>query len=347
MNRREFLAGAGATALALKGGAATAEGLGTGETAFSVTALNPDCMVGGAGLCVVIRMPSGKTYLFDTGNGDFRGQKAKNNGKDIIAPWLVAHGIREIDGVIISHYHADHFGGFLWLWKNFPIRRVYDNSFVPSDGKPLGFHYARELEVAQKAMADWEKEHPDGLVRNTRVGTELGWDEPGVSCEVVWPPRDFYCEAIEDFKKSSATDFPFHHLLNANSTAIRIKVGERTFYIGGDNAGKQYVQKYIRPYHEQNGTWGADAIVLPGHGDPDIWADIAAMSPKPVVAVGSLGNLPWMMVRGRQVLENHVDRGGIRKTYCTNVHGDVTFSCDGRAIRVSCDPENLYIHDPK
>ena len=58
-------------------------------------------------------------------------------------------------------------------------------------------------------------------------------------------------------------------------------------------------------------------------------------------------DLPWMMVRGRQVLEKLIDSGGIRKTYCTNVHGDVTFSCDGRAIRVSCDPENLYIHDPK
>ena len=345
--RRGFLAQAGALAAVAACGKATAETRAKGTGKFSITALNPDCMAGGAGLCVVIRTPAGRTYLFDTGNGDFRGEKQKNNGKDIVYPWLVAHGIREIDGLIITHYHADHFGGFLWLWNHFPIKKVFDNSFVPPDGGPLGFHYEDELKAAKRALTDWEREHPGMLVSNTRVGTDLGWNEPGVEFEVVWPPRDRYCEAICDFKKSSKTDFPFHHLLNANSTAIRAKVGERIFYIGGDASAKQYMQRYIRPCHEQNGTWGADVIVIPGHGDPNSWDDLATMNPKPQIAIGSLGNLPWMMERGREVLRDHIDRGGIRKTYCTNVHGDITVETDGEGLRVTCDPEKLYVHDPK
>ncbi|MDO4366121.1 MAG: hypothetical protein Q4D70_04955, partial [bacterium] len=46
-----------------------------GKTA--ITLLNPDCTGGGAGLCAVLRTPSGKTYLFDTANGQ---DAAHSNG---------------------------------------------------------------------------------------------------------------------------------------------------------------------------------------------------------------------------------------------------------------------------
>ena len=345
--RRGFLVATGALALAAgaKGRAADAS-TAPAKGRFSVTVLNPDCMVGGAGLCVVVRTPAGKCYLFDTGNGDFRGEKRKNNGRDLVAPWLRAHGISEIDGLVISHYHADHFGGFLWLFDHFPIRKVFDNSFVPSDGKPLGYHYQAELDACRAALSDWERAHPGMLVSNTRVGTELGWDEPGVRFEVAWPPRDWYCEAIRDFRKSSATDFPFHHLLNANSTTIRAQVGKRTFFIGGDSGSEQYCDKYVVPYMKEHGTWGGDVCVLPGHGSPDNARNIALMSPKPQVAVGSLGNLPWMLEEGRRSLKTHLAQG-IRKTYNTNIHGDVTVSTDGDDLRVACDCEKLYAWDPK
>lgn len=315
---------------------------------LSITVLNPDCMAGGAGLCVVIRTPKGKTYLFDTGNGCPHTDKVKNNGKDIVAPWLKARGVNVIDGVIISHYHADHFGGFLWLWDHFPIRRVYDNTNVPSDGRPLREHDAVELRRVQDALNRWEKRHPGMLIRHTNDATELGWDEPDVSFDVVWPPSAGPVTAIADFRKTSETDFPFHHLLNANSTAIRIRAYGRTFYVGGDNSSAQYMEKYIRPYHERHGTWGCDVCVLPGHGDPTACESIAKMHPKPAIAIASLGNLPWMMERGRQVLGAYVDGADIRKTYCTNIHGDVTVSAgpDGD-LSVTCDSERLFRHDPR
>ena len=92
--------------------------------------------------------------------------------------------------------------------------------------------------------------------------------------------------------------------------------------------------------------WGADAIVIPGHGDPEIWDHVKEMSPRPQYAVASQGNLPWMMERGRQVLANYVDKAGIRNTYCTNIHGDVTLALTGGTIRVRCNSEKLYPHDP-
>ena len=348
VDRRGFLSGAGAMVASLGVASGCSGGNpspGTSKGKFRITVLNPDCMVGGAGLCVVIRTPMGKTYLFDTANGDFKGKKKKNNGKDIIAPWLRANGIKELDGVVITHYHADHFGGFLWLKDNFPIKKVFDNSFVPNDGKPLGSHYEEEYKAAVTALKDWEKSRPGMLVSNTREGTELGWDEPGVKFDVVWPPKDHYCPVAKGHKMSSATDFPFHHLLNANSTCIRAVVGKKVFFLGGDTGDKAYSDEFICPYLKKAGNWGCDVCVIPGHGSPANAANIAEMDPKPEIAVGSLGNLGWMMGCGRDVLAKHTGKG-IVKTYCTNIHGDVTVETDGESLRVSCDCGKLYRHDP-
>ena len=131
MNRRAFLTGLAVAAAGTRIPAAQTPAAAPAP-GFSFTVLNPDSMVGGAGQCVVLRMPSGRTYLYDAGNGDFTGRKTKNNGKDLIAPWLRARGISRIDGLVISHYHADHFGGFLWLKDNFPVARVFNNDYVPS-----------------------------------------------------------------------------------------------------------------------------------------------------------------------------------------------------------------------
>ena len=68
--RRTFLAGG--AALSASVGLCGCEAVARKDEEFSITVLNPDCMEGGVGLCVVIRTPAGKTYLFDTCCGDFR-----------------------------------------------------------------------------------------------------------------------------------------------------------------------------------------------------------------------------------------------------------------------------------
>jgi len=186
-DRREFIASSSAAAMGFALGCRTTAQAGR----FSMTVLNPKCMAGGAGLCVVMRTPRGKTYLFDTANGDIYGKLSMNNGKDIVAPWLRAHGIDKIDGLVISHYHADHFGGFLWLWDHFPIDRVFDCSYMMKT-EGLTPHDIREYESVRDALAGWEKAHPGRLVRHAGVGTDLGWDECGLSFELLWPKPDAY-----------------------------------------------------------------------------------------------------------------------------------------------------------
>jgi len=312
---------------------------------FTFAVLNPDCMAGGAGQCVVMLTPGGKCYLYDTANGCPHTNKVKNNGKDIIVPWLKAHGVGAIDGLIISHYHADHFGGFLWMYDHFPIKKVFDNSFVPSDGKPLREHDAIELARARGALDDWEKTHPGMLVRNTNSGTPLGWDEDGVKFEVVWPPKEGHVGPVANFRKTSETDFPYHHLLNANSTGLRVTVGKRTFFIAGD-IQEQYVTAYMRPYLEKKGLWTCDVLVLPSHGNARSRDDVLAMNPRPKIAIGAIGNLPsWMIAAGKTSQRVFLEAG--IETYTTNIHGDIVVTTDGDALSVSTDPSKLYAYDPK
>lgn len=99
---------------------------------FILTCLDIPDIKRGAGLALVLQLPSGKTCLYDTGSGypDATSpdgwQAGFNAGRDIVLPFLQKNGIKEIDTVFISHAHYDHFGGLLWLKDHITIHRLID-----------------------------------------------------------------------------------------------------------------------------------------------------------------------------------------------------------------------------
>ena len=325
--RREFLAGA--AALAASGGFAV-EMQSVPAGCFEMTVINPEVVSGGAGLCVIMRTPAGRTYLFDAANGNDK----KSNGKDIIIPWLEKLGITKIDGLILSHYHSDHFGGLPYLLDHLEIEHVFDNSF-----EPLNAYGNTEVNSGKRCLFNWEKNHPGAVTRYLVEGDKLGWDEPGVKFDVVWPPKTGYCTALDrgpDYKRNGST----HHLLNANSTGLRIRVGEIDYLILGD-INSDYVTEYMRPYMQRKGAWTANVVVLHCHGIPDDkGTNIAAMKPLPEVAIASLGNLRWMFEEGRKSVDIYSKMG--IKAYATNLHGNVSVATDGRKFDVSTDASNLF-----
>ena len=77
-------------------------------------------MEGGAATLFV--SPTGESLLFDTGypgNGD-------RDAKRIFAAAQKA-GLRQIDHVVISHWHGDHVGGLEALSKMIPLGKFYDH----------------------------------------------------------------------------------------------------------------------------------------------------------------------------------------------------------------------------
>ena len=77
--------------------------------------------------CFLIKTPQNKYFIIDTGRAGFRGSKAQANS--IIIKYLKDRGIKNIDGMIITHFDNDHSGGAVDIMNNLNVRKVYVNSF--------------------------------------------------------------------------------------------------------------------------------------------------------------------------------------------------------------------------
>ena len=72
----------------------------------------------GEGQCVLLQT-QGKNYMVDCG-GDFADDAA-----DLAAQTLFSQGIRTLDGLIVTHYDADHSGGVTKLMSRVRVKQVY------------------------------------------------------------------------------------------------------------------------------------------------------------------------------------------------------------------------------
>jgi competence protein ComEC len=82
----------------------------------------------GQGDCAVVEFPGGKTMLVDGGGlyGHF------NLGKHVVAPFLWHRRIMAIDYLVLSHPDRDHYKGFRFIARHFPIGQFWYNG-VESD----------------------------------------------------------------------------------------------------------------------------------------------------------------------------------------------------------------------
>ena len=86
-------------------------------------------MSGGASTLIVT--PSGESVLIDTGSLE---PKDRDAGRIYRA--TQAAGLKQIDHLVTTHFHSDHFGGLLALSKMIPIKAFYDKgALAPAEDK--------------------------------------------------------------------------------------------------------------------------------------------------------------------------------------------------------------------
>lgn len=78
------------------------------------------------GNAALLRLESGVAMLFDTGT--------EAAARAVVLPALRAHGVTELDLLVLSHADTDHTGGLSALRKRIPVRQLWQGpSWVPAD----------------------------------------------------------------------------------------------------------------------------------------------------------------------------------------------------------------------
>ncbi|MBU0729490.1 MAG: DNA internalization-related competence protein ComEC/Rec2 [Proteobacteria bacterium] len=157
----------------------------------------------GQGSSAVLELPGGDIFLIDGG-----GQQTENFnvGESVIAPFLWKKRITSIDGLIITHPHADHFNGLPFIINRFNPQNVWINGERTTD------RYYNDLLA---------------IIEHNQSATKI--PEPR---EILYSSRDTTLQCISDFhlrNTESVKKWP-----NNRSLVLRLSHGNFSFLFPGD-----------------------------------------------------------------------------------------------------------------
>ena len=138
-------------------------------------------------------------------------------------------GLKQIDYLITTHFHVDHFGGAAGLSKLMPIRNIWDNGVLPADPDTKeGGPY--KTDDYQKIPAKRKVVRPLDIVPLTQAGTNH------LSLQVLATRKEIPSLAIYPLNKlcSEATKRPIDLTDNGNSVCLLLNYNGFKFFDAGD-----------------------------------------------------------------------------------------------------------------
>ncbi|MCR5265923.1 MAG: DNA internalization-related competence protein ComEC/Rec2 [Cyanobacteria bacterium RUI128] len=181
----------------------------------------------------LLKSPRGKYFVIDTGKTGYDGRRSQAD--IIMLKYMKDNGIKDIEGLIITHFDADHAGGAVDIMKNTDVKKIYLNSV--KDDKKL----AQEI----YKTADSKRYTYKVLAQNDSV---------------IYKEPNF---EIKTFR----ADIPQHGSdkeANENSVITLVKNHKTTMLFTGDSGVKAFEQ--IKPKLPQNIT----VLKVGHHGAKDV-----------------------------------------------------------------------------
>jgi competence protein ComEC len=201
-------------------------------------ALVVDFLDVGQGDAALLTTPHGHQVLIDGGPSGI--ELAREIGA------VMPHWDRTLDAVVLSHPQEDHAGGLPEVLDRFRVARVYD------DG----------ASNATLTVAEYERR----ARKRTALAAGDEFEVDGVRFEVLWPPRSFTSENLNDL-----------------SLVVRVTYRETAILFTGD-AEMPALEQVLAA-----GTVHADVLKVPHHGSKTTGADFFR-DVSPAVAVISVGS---------------------------------------------------------
>ncbi|MGE0321472.1 MAG: ComEC/Rec2 family competence protein [Polyangiaceae bacterium] len=183
----------------------------------------------GQGDSALVDLPDGRLMLID-GGGSAQADAGFDPGRRVILPVLRARRRRQVDVVLITHPHPDHYGGLPSVLQEVEVGEIWDSSF------PGGNTYEHLLRSGPRVR------HAEELCQHYPAG---GAAASGYLLEVLGP-----CPGSPELGA------------NDNSIVLRISVGSRRFLFTGDAEAAQEAQLL----EQHGGDLRADWLKAGHHG---------------------------------------------------------------------------------
>lgn len=259
----------------------------------------------GQGDAVYALLPDGRTLLVDAGPRT----ETRDAGRSTIEPALRVEGVRRIDLAVLSHAHADHYGGFGWL-----ARRGWIAALVENGSPRLGSTRSGLRHAAESRGGRWIP-----LARDTTIAFGAG-------------------AAIELLPAARVS--PAGHSANAEennqSIVAQLRACGRVVLLPGDSEAE--AERALAPR-----IAGADALKASHHGSATSSEPAWIAAARPRVALISCGEgnrfgHPSPVTLGRLVLAG-------ARVYRTDLEGAIRLTADAEGLWVSTwahpDPERV------
>jgi beta-lactamase superfamily II metal-dependent hydrolase len=288
------------------------------------------------GQATLVVSPSGESLLIDTG-------WPGNEGRDADRILAAAHqaGLKQIDYVLITHYHRDHVGGVPQLVDGIKIGTFVDHGPNLEDSQISRTDYA----AYEKAIAG----HP-------RVTVKPGWALPmkGIEVRVLAAAGDHITEPLPGVGEANAyckveAAAPDDATENARSAGVLVTYGKFRFLDLGDLTKKKELELAC-----PNNLLGTVDLFLVTHHGADLSnpkALVWALHPR--VAVFDNGPrkgaspAAWQIVHDAPGVEDvwqlHYAAVSDREHNVDPDHiANVRENCEGKYFKVTADPDGSF-----
>ncbi|QMU27910.1 ComEC/Rec2 family competence protein [Adhaeribacter radiodurans] len=177
------------------------------------------------GAATLLVTPAGESILIDSGNpGGRDADRIYHVAKDVA-------GLTQIDHLIITHWHVDHYGGAAELVTKLPILEVHDK------GIPESLPEDKEFTTRIQPYRDMLVKKRSQLQANQLINLEsLPAKFSKLSLRVLGFDKKFIpiTKSRTPGADCNVTDKPINTTDNANSTVLVLDYGPFRFFDGGD-----------------------------------------------------------------------------------------------------------------